>query len=184
MRPLLALLLAAATISAAEPDRTAKLLEELSNAFGPSGYEADVRAIMRRELAPYSDRIETDGLGSLIAISNKAPGAPRVMMAAHMDELGMIVRYITPEGYIKFVTLGGWLDQGIINQRYWISTRKGMVMGVAGLKTHHIMQGNERTTLKLRDETWDKLGGAALRGSVVQVREAHKEVRCDSVDHR
>ncbi len=158
MRPLLAALMAAAIASAADPDRTARLLEELSNAFGPSGYEEDVRAIMRRELAPFSDSLETDGLGSLIAVSKKSPDAPRVMMAAHMDELGMIVRYITPEGYLKFVTLGGWLDQGLINQRYWVKTRKGPVLGVTGLKTPHVMTGDERTRLKLRDEIFIDIG--------------------------
>jgi len=144
--------------ASAQLDRTGKLLEELSNAFGPSGYEADVRAIMRRELAPFTNSIETDGLGSLIAAAKASPDAPRIMMAAHMDELGMIVRYITPEGYIKFVTLGGWLDQGLINQRYWIKTRKGMVLGVTGLKTPHIMQGNERSQLKGRDEIFVDVG--------------------------
>lgn len=158
MRPLLATLMAAAISTAADLDRTAKLLQDLSNAFGPSGYEEDVRAIMRRELAPFSDSLETDGLGSLIAVSKKSPDAPRVMMAAHMDELGMIVRYITPEGYLKFVTLGGWLDQGLINQRYWIKTRKGPVLGVTGLKTPHVMTGDERTRLKLRDDIFIDIG--------------------------
>lgn len=158
MRPFLATLMAAAIASAADLDRTAKLLQDLSNAFGPSGYEEDVRTIMRRELAPFSDSLETDGLGSLIAVSKKSPDAPRVMMAAHMDELGMIVRYITPEGYLKFVTLGGWLDQGLINQRYWIKTRKGPVLGVTGLKTPHVMTGDERTRLKLRDDIFIDIG--------------------------
>lgn len=158
MRPLIVTLMAAAIAPSAELDRTGKLLEDLSNAFGPSGYEADVRAILRRELAPYSTRLETDGLGSLIAVAEKSPDAPRVMMAAHMDELGMIVRYITPDGYIKFVTLGGWLDQGLINQRFWIRTHQGPVLGVTGLKTPHVMGGNERTTLKLRDEIFIDIG--------------------------
>lgn len=157
-RLILIALLAVPVVFPAELDRTGKLLEEISNAFGPSGYESDVRAIMRRELAPFTNSMETDGLGSLIAASKGDPNAPRIMMAAHMDELGMIVRYITPEGYIKFVTLGGWLDQGLINQRYWIKTRKGMVLGVTGLKTPHIMQGNERSQLKGRDEIFVDVG--------------------------
>jgi len=142
----------------AQLDRTGRLLEEISNAFGPSGYESDVRAIMRRELAPLANSMETDGLGSLVAAAKADPNAPRIMMAAHMDELGMIVRYITPEGYIKFVTLGGWLDQGLINQRYWIKTRKGMVLGVTGPKTPHVMQGDERSRLRGRDDIFVDVG--------------------------
>lgn len=158
MKRLFPLALAAFSVNAAELDRTGRLLEELSNAFGPSGYEADVRAIMRRELGPLTTSMETDGLGSLIAVASRSPDAPRVMMAAHMDELGMIVRFITDEGYVKFVTLGGWLDQGLINQRFWIKTRKGAVLGVTGLKTPHIMQGDERTRLRLRDEIFLDVG--------------------------
>ena len=66
-----------------------RLLEELTNAYGPPGFEGPVRTIMQRELAPLSDEIETDGMGSLIASLNGDANGPRVMMAAHMDELGL-----------------------------------------------------------------------------------------------
>src|SRR5881296_3569619 len=93
--------LAAALISChaatRELDRIERLMEELTNAHGPSGYEGPVRAIMRRELAPLAHSMETDGLGSLIAVLKGGAASPRVMMAAHMDELGMLVKYITPE---------------------------------------------------------------------------------------
>src|SRR5579872_7318901 len=82
-----------ANAGAASPDRVERLLEELTNAYGPPGFEEPVRVIMRRELAPLAGRIETDGLGSLIA-ELKGSDSPRVMLAAHMDELGMLVKYI------------------------------------------------------------------------------------------
>ncbi|MEX2263933.1 MAG: M42 family metallopeptidase [Bryobacteraceae bacterium] len=144
----------------AEPDRVARLLEELTNAHGPSGFEGPVRAIARRELTPIANRIETDGLGSLIASIDGPAGSPRVMMAAHMDELGMIVKYITPEGFLKFQTLGGWLDQGLINQRFIVMTRKGPVAGVTGLKTPHVMGAEERVRLKRRDDIFLDVGAA------------------------
>ena len=89
-----------------ELDRIERLLEELTNALGPSGFEGPVRAIVRREITPLATSVETDGLGSLIATLKGSSDGPRVMMAAHMDELGMLVKYITPEGYIRFQTLG------------------------------------------------------------------------------
>jgi putative aminopeptidase FrvX len=157
---LLAAMLASRVAGAQTPDRVQTLLEELTNAFGPSGYEEPVRAIMRRELTPLSDRLETDGLGSLIAILGRDPGAPKIMIAAHMDELGMIVRHITPEGYIKFQTLGGWLDQGLINQRYLIRTRRGEVRAIAGLKTPHVMSPEERVRLTPRQNIFLDVGAA------------------------
>jgi endoglucanase len=159
---LLAAALALPVLSAPrELDRVERLLEELTNAFGPSGFEGPVRAIVRRELAPLATSIETDGLGSLIA-SRKGPAdGPRIMMAAHMDELGMLVKYITAEGYIRFQTLGGWLDQGLINQRYIIQTRKGPVQGITGLKTPHVMSQAERGRVFERERIFLDVGAAS-----------------------
>jgi endoglucanase len=144
-----------------ELDRVERLLQELTNAHGPSGFEGPVRAIVRREMAPLATRLETDGLGSLIAAVESPAGGPRIMMAAHMDELGMIVKYITPEGYIRFQTVGGWLDQGLINQRYILLTRKGPVQGITGLKTPHVMSQDERRRLVERDRMFLDVGATS-----------------------
>lgn len=161
---LLVTLFAAAVPGMAAPrplDRIERLLEELTNAFGPVGFEGPVRAIMRREMTPLAASLETDGLGSLIAALPGPAGAPRIMMAAHMDELGMLVKHITPDGYIKFQPLGGWLDQGLINQRFIIHTRKGPVLGVTGLKTPHVMAPEERSRLIPRDRIFLDAGAAS-----------------------
>jgi putative aminopeptidase FrvX len=151
----------AADVSARDLDRVERLLEELTNAPGPSGFEGPVRAILRREFATLASSIETDGLGSLIAVLPGAAGGPRVMMAAHMDELGMMVKYITPDGFVKFQPLGGWLDQGLINQRFVILTRKGAVQGVSGLKTPHVMAPAERTRVIERSQIFLDVGAAS-----------------------
>ena len=83
----------AGAAGAAGQDRVERLLEELTNAYGPSGFEEPIRVIMRRELVPFADHLETDGLGSLIA-ELRGSGGPRVMLTAHMDELGLLVKYI------------------------------------------------------------------------------------------
>ena len=135
-----------------------RLLEELTNAYGPTGFEGPVRAIMHRELSPLADEVSTDGIGSLIARLNGASQGPRVMLAAHMDEVGLIVRYITPEGFIKFQTLGGWLDQALINQRWAIVTRKGVVRGVTGIKTPHVIPADQRNNLFKREQMFIDVG--------------------------
>ena len=130
--------------------RVERLLQELTEAHGPSGFEDPVRAIMRRELAPLSTCMESDGMGSLIAPLKGAAGSPRIMLTAHMDEVGMLVKYVTPEGFIRFQPLGGWLDEALINQRYAIATRKGVVLGVTGIKTVHVMTAEERANPEFR----------------------------------
>ncbi len=146
-----------------EPDAIERLLEELTNAHGPTGYEGPVRAIVRRELEPVADELTTDGLGSLIARLDGSADGPRVMLAAHMDQVGMIVKRITPDGYLKFQTLGGILSQALINQRYLIRTRTGMVLGVAGLKTPHVMSGDERSRLVETDQIFLDVGATSQR---------------------
>ncbi len=84
-------------------------------------------------------------MGSLIArIGEEREGTPRVMLSAHMDEVGLMVRQITPEGYLSIQTLGGWLDQALINQRWVVMTRNGPLPGVTGIKTVHVMQPDAR----------------------------------------
>jgi len=138
-----------------------RLLEELSNAYGPSGFEGPVRAIMQRELTPLADHTETDGIGSFIAsITGRAEG-PRIMLSAHMDELGLMVKFVTPEGYVKFQPLGGWLDQALINQRWAIMTRKGVVYGVTGIKTVHVMTPEARTQVFKREQMFIDVGASS-----------------------
>ena len=76
------------------------LFEQLTNAYGPSGYEGPVRKIMREHLAPIADDIEVDGIGSIIARLDGTSESPRIMLAAHMDEVGALVRFVTDEGFV------------------------------------------------------------------------------------
>ncbi len=140
----------------------ARLLAALTNAPGPSGFEGPVRTLLREELRPYAADVTTDGLGSLIARLGSAPpdDAPRVMLSAHMDELGLLVRRITPEGFLKFQTLGGWLDQALVNQRWTVLTRGGPVPGVTGIKTVHVMTPEARGRPFARDELFIDVGAA------------------------
>ncbi len=142
-------------------DNVESLLQELTNAHGPSGFEGPVRAIMQRELSGVCDGLETDGIGSLIGRLGEESGSPRVMMAAHMDEVGLIVKLITKEGYVMFQTLGGWLDQALINQRWVIMTRNGPVLGVTGVKTVHVMTAEARGQLFKKEQMFIDVGASS-----------------------
>ena len=83
-----------------------EILKSLSEAPGISGNEHEVRNVMKDSLTPYVDTVTTDGLGSLIANIKKDDGLPNVMLSGHMDEVGLMVRYKTTDGFIKFQTIG------------------------------------------------------------------------------
>lgn len=124
-------------------DQTIELLRELTEAHGVSGYEQEVREVIRRHLQAITV-IEQDRLGSIVCRKKGEAETPRIMLAGHMDEIGFLVKYITDEGFIKFSTLGGWWGHVMLAQRVVIKTKKGDVPGLIGSKPPHILSDEER----------------------------------------
>ncbi len=123
--------------------KTLEMLKELTEANGVPGFEGRIAAIMRAYLEDIA-AVSSDNLGSLIARMEGAAECPRVMLAAHMDEIGFMVKLVTEEGYVKFANLGGWWDQVLLSQRVVIETAKGPVTGIIGAKPPHLLQEEER----------------------------------------
>jgi putative aminopeptidase FrvX len=142
-------------------DRVEQLLAELSNAGGPSGFEASVRAILEREMRSAGLETSTDGLGSIIGALRGTADGPRIMLAAHMDEVAAIVRYVTSEGMVKFQPLGGWLDQALVDQRWTIMTAKGPLPAISGLKSVHVTSQEERNRVTPRDDVFLDVGATS-----------------------
>ena len=117
-----------------------KLLKRLSEAHGVPGSEDEVREILKGELPKDCD-IEEDGLGNLIA--RKGTGKLKVMLAAHMDEIGLMVKHIDKEGFLRFTTLGGFSDQSLLNQRVVVHGKNRRV-GVIGSRPPHLMKPKEK----------------------------------------
>ena len=134
----LTLLLVSPVTAQPQPDRVVRLMEELTNAPGPSGFEGPVRTIVERELRAAGAEISHDGLGSVIGEIPGPSDGPRIMVTAHLDEVGLMVQYIRPDGFILFKKLGGWFDQALVDQRWTIVTTQGEVLGVSGLRTVHV----------------------------------------------
>ena len=111
-----------------------------------------------RELHALGIETSTDGLGSVIGVLAGSSERPRIMLAAHMDEVGAIVRYVTPEGMVKFQPVGGWLDQALVDQRWIIMTNKGPVLALSGLRSVHLATSEERTRVTPRDEVFLDVG--------------------------
>ncbi len=145
-------------VTAQRGDRVLKLLEELSNAPAPSGFEGPVRDILKREFQAEGLEVSTDGMGSIIGVLRGSSDGPRIMLAAHMDEVGAMVRFVTPEGMVKFQLLGGWLDQALVDQRWTILTAKGPVPAVSGLKSVHVTPPEDRTRVTPRDDVFLDVG--------------------------
>ncbi|MBN1261540.1 MAG: M42 family metallopeptidase [Anaerolineae bacterium] len=84
-----------------------ELLQNLTQAFGPSGYESEIRDVIRHAVTPLVDEVRVDPLGSLVAIKKGAGGGKRILLAAHMDEIGVMVTHVDKQGYLRFTRMGG-----------------------------------------------------------------------------
>jgi putative aminopeptidase FrvX len=87
-----------------------ELIKKLTEAYGPSGHEAKVRELIMAEVKPFADEIRTDVMGNLIVLkkpTSPADGGKRLMIAAHMDEIGLIVTHIDEKGFVRFAPIGG-----------------------------------------------------------------------------
>ncbi len=125
-------------------DATAELMRALTEAPGPSAFEDAVREIVVQEYEALGASIEYDGLGSVLATLPGSPDGPRIMVTAHLDEVGLMVQYVTPGGFIRVKTLGGWLRQALPDQRWVILGRNGLVPAVSGLRTTHVTPPSQR----------------------------------------
>ncbi len=139
--------------------RLKDLLEKLSNAHGVSGYESNVRQMIEDEVRPYVDEIRTDKMGNLIA--TKHGGTPNIMLAAHMDEIGLMVKYVDEKGFIYFTTTGGWFDQTLLNLRMILHTENGRVYGVIGSKPPHAMKEEDKKKPVRAEDMFIDVGAAS-----------------------
>lgn len=130
-------------------DRAVRLLTELTNAHGAPGREDSVRRIVRG----YFPAAVTDGMGNVFVEKEGSASTPRIMLTAHMDEVGFMVRSVTKAGLLKFVPLGGWWPHTVLAQRMRVLTRDGSELtGVVGAKPPHFLSEGERDkVMKIED---------------------------------
>ena len=136
-----------------------ELMRELSLAPGVSGSEEKIAEIITRELKDVADTIETDSMGNLIATKKGEKKAPKVMLASHMDEIGLMVRYIDDNGFIKFSNIGGINDQMLMNQTVTVHSSVGEpIVGVIGSKPPHVTSPEERKKVVKSDDMFIDIG--------------------------
>jgi putative aminopeptidase FrvX len=139
-----------------------KFLEQLCDAFGPSGHEEEAQKVAHNYGKKYADEILQDGLGSLIF--KKGIGGPKIMLAGHVDEIGFVITNIKKDGYLQFHQLGGWWDQTLLTQEVVIHPFKGeKIIGVIGAPPPHLLTPE-------------------MRGKVVTKENMYIDIGCSSAD--
>ncbi|MDC3337700.1 M42 family metallopeptidase [Flavobacteriales bacterium] len=132
------------------------LLSEICRTPGAPGFEQKVRELVIKEVEPYVDAIEVDNMGNVSAIK-KGKSDKRVMIGAHMDEIGFIVTHIDDDGFLRFHTLGGFDPKTHTAQRVIVHGKKDLV-GVMSSKPIHVMTPEERNKLAKNSDYFIDLG--------------------------
>lgn len=133
-------------------------LEKLSNACGVTGREEEIANLMKKFLKPYVDEVKEDKLGNVIGIKKGKKNAPKVMLAAHMDEIGLLVKTITKEGFLQFTKIGGIDDRILLAQKVIVYTEKEPLHGIIGSRPPHIQKAEERQKVINSDELFIDIG--------------------------
>lgn len=169
------------------------LLQEICETAGAPGFEQRMRELVLREVTSLVDEVSVDNLGNITAVK-KGKSDQKVMVAAHLDEIGFIITHIDEEGFLRFHTLGGFDPKTLTAQRVIVHGRKDLV-GVMGSKPIHVMTSEERTQMPKTTDFFIDLGLpreeveklVRVGDSVTRQRELIEMgdcVNCKSIDNR
>jgi len=136
-----------------------EFLERLLDAPGPSGFEVRPARVWRSEAEGFADQVTTDVSGNSVAAVN-SDGRPRVMLAGHVDEIGLQVTHVDDDGFLYIDEIGGWDPQVLVGQRVVVLSRDGDLTGVVGKKPIHLIQPDERSKAAKTKDLWIDLGAA------------------------
>jgi len=171
-----------------------KLLKKICEVPGTSGFEDKVRALVLDELKAINVKTEVDNMGNVTAIVKGKDASKKVMLAAHMDEIGFIVKHIDDQGFLRFHTLGGFDPKTLTSQRVIVHGKKDLI-GVMGSKPIHVMSPEEKNKAaritdffidlgmsKKEVEKYIKVGDPITRER--ELIEMGECVNCKSLDNR
>jgi putative aminopeptidase FrvX len=130
-----------------------KFLKDMLSAPSPSGYEQAVQQVVRDYVSPFAAEVKTDWHGNVVAAVNPS-GSPRIMLAGHCDQIGLLVKHIDKDGYLRVSPIGGWDVQMLIGQALIVWTAKGPVTGVIARKPIHLLTPEERKVVPEIKDLW------------------------------
>lgn len=144
-----------------------EFLKRLLSTPGPSGDEAAVARVWREEAQGFAERVSTDVRGNTFAVVEG--GSPRVLLAGHVDEIGLMVSHIDDDGFLFFRSVGGWDSQVLVGQRVRLLGRTGDVIGVVGKKPIHLMKEDRDKVSKI-DDLWIDIGAKTKAEALERIR--------------
>ena len=142
-------------------DKALAFLKKLLDTPGPSGFEAAAAKVWREEAGKFA-KVRGDVAGNSIAEVNPG-GSPTIMLAGHIDEIGVIVTYIDDEGFAYISGIGGWDPQVLVAQRIRFLGRDGDVFGVVGKKPIHLMKNEDREKASKMTNLWVDIGATSKK---------------------
>lgn len=143
-------------------------LKQLLSTPGPSGDEIAAARVWREEARRFADAVRADASGNSLAVLEGQ--GPRVLLAGHIDEIGLMVSYIDESGYLSFAAVGGWDAQVLVGQRVRLLGHAGELIGVIGKKPVHLLKPDERGQASTIERMWIDIGANSRDEAAERVR--------------
>ena len=140
-------------------------LKRLLDTPGPSGFEAAAARVWRAEAESFADQVSGDILGNSTAVL-EGKGGPRIMLAGHIDEIGVMVTHVDEDGFLYIDGIGGWDPQVLVGQRIRLLCRSGEITGVIGKKPIHLIKHDERDKASKISDLWIDIGAGSRAQAV------------------
>jgi putative aminopeptidase FrvX len=138
-------------------DASYSFLKDLVQTPSPSGYERPVQDLVRAWARSYADEVRTDRHGNVIAVLHPG-GQPRVMLAGHCDQIGLMVQHIDDNGFLYVQPIGGWDMQVLLGQNLTVWTKEGGVAAVVSRRAPHLQTSEDRNKVPQFTDVWVDIG--------------------------
>ena len=152
-----------------KPFSVPSFLSDLLNARSPSGHEYEAQAVFDKYVKISADEYSKDAMGNRTAVLNPR-GDPTLMLAGHIDELGLMITYVNKDGFLYFDTIGGHDRTVISGRRVLIHTENGLLKGVTGKRAVHLMDDTDRMKVPEIHEIWIDIGVKSKKEALEKIR--------------
>ena len=150
-------------------EKSLVFLKRLLDSPGPSGFETAPARVWREEADTFADEVTSDVSGNSVAVLNP-DGTPRVMLAGHIDEIGLMIVHVDDDGFLYFSTIGGWDPQVLVGQRVLIAAKNRLVDGVIGKRAIHMLDEEEREQVSKVSALWIDIGAKSKKDALRRIR--------------